>query len=268
MEFVRALPTSASSILFNIQLGFLTDYFCQGSFIHKCTQLWETIMVRHGLMVVGTGLGIEVFELNWRHVESAGTEVWMSPARPRPLRSLRFYGISLSRKILEGFGGVPKCSRLVPTSNISVSCFFMFLQIASRFSWPKRKHQKTIVLVETCWDVESEVDQGLGWSLNLLTAHQVENVLSAALAAVADGCSVEYVEFLSHDSIHSRAATKRCCILMSNSMQQYCNNWKAKICQSPPRSEYVDAAATRKTLCWGDLYLPVQIHKINPKCNT
>lgn len=32
-------------------------------------------MVRHGLMVVGTGLGIEVFELNWRHVESAGTEV-------------------------------------------------------------------------------------------------------------------------------------------------------------------------------------------------
>lgn len=75
MEFVRALPTSASSILFNIQLGFLTDYFCQGSFIHKCTQLWETIMVRHGLMVVGTGLGIEVFELNWRHVESAGIEV-------------------------------------------------------------------------------------------------------------------------------------------------------------------------------------------------
>jgi len=28
----------------------------KGSFIHKCTQLWETIMVRHGLMVVGMNI--------------------------------------------------------------------------------------------------------------------------------------------------------------------------------------------------------------------
>ena len=55
----------------------------------------------------------------------------MSPARPRPVRSLRFYGILLSWKILEGFGGVPQVFRIGPhfehfrflSLHVSPDCF-------------------------------------------------------------------------------------------------------------------------------------------------
>ena len=38
----------------------------EGSFIHKCTQLWETIMVRHGLMVVGMNVSGKTEAKKWR----------------------------------------------------------------------------------------------------------------------------------------------------------------------------------------------------------